>query len=86
MFLSEEAREVYFSLHNELLAVTAQMTDDDQLLGEQESVLLRETASALRHQLTADLGTAERPRRAWTAPRRVPVEPVEVEQVDDADD
>jgi hypothetical protein len=86
MFLSEEARDVYLSLHSELLAVVARMTDDDQLLGEQESVVLRELASALRHQLTADLGTAERPRRAWTAPRRIPVAPVEVEHVDDADD
>ena len=73
MFLSRAANEAYFSLQNELQTIAARMTDDDQLIGEQESVLLRESASALRHQLTADLGTAERPRRAWTAPRSVPL-------------
>ena len=73
MFLSRAASEAYFSLQNELQAIAARMTDDNQLISEQESVLLRETAGALRHQLTADLGTAERPRRAWTAPRIVPL-------------
>jgi predicted ribosomally synthesized peptide with SipW-like signal peptide len=73
MFLSQEARETYFSLQNELLIIATRMTDDDQLIGEQESIVLRKTASALRHQLTADLGTAERPRPAWTAPRNVPL-------------
>lgn len=73
MFLSRAASEAYFSMQNELQTIAARMTDDDQLIGEQESVRLTESASALRHQLTADLGTAERPRRAWTAPRSVPL-------------
>ena len=73
MFLSRSATEAYLSLQNELQTIAAGMTDDDQLIGEQESVLLRESASALRHQLTADLGTGERPHRAWTAPRIVPL-------------
>jgi hypothetical protein len=72
MFLSQEARDAYLSLHDELLTIVTRMTDDDQLIGEQESILLRRTASALRHQLTTDLGTAERPRRAWVTPRSVP--------------
>ena len=36
MFLSQEAREAYFSLQNELLTTAAGMTDDDQLIGEHE--------------------------------------------------
>jgi len=73
MFLSRAASEAYFSLQNEIQTIATRMTDDDQVIGEHESVLMREDASALRHQLTADLGTAERPRRAWTAPRIVPL-------------
>ena len=73
MFLSRAASEAYFTLQNEVQTIADRMTDDDQLIGDQESVLLRESASALRRQLIADIGTAERPRRAWTAPRNVPL-------------
>jgi hypothetical protein len=33
---------------------------------------LRSRASALRHQLAADLGVAEQPRQAWMSPRSIP--------------
>jgi hypothetical protein len=75
MFLSQAASEAYFLAQNELQSVAARMADDNELISEGDSVILRQTASALRHQLTADLGTAERPRRAWTAPRSVPLPP-----------
>ena len=73
MFLSLEARDRYFRLQIELRTIVDRVTDDDQLIGEQESVMLREAATKLRHQLTADLGAAERPRRPWTMPQSVPL-------------
>jgi hypothetical protein len=71
MFLSQKARVAYFSLQNELRTIVDRVTDDDQLIGDQESAMLRKAASDLRHQLTEDLGTAERPPLAWTKPQSV---------------
>lgn len=69
LFLSQAARDAYFALQNALQETadrtTAALTDDD-------SVTLRAKASALRHQLSADLGVAQQPRHSWITPRSVP--------------
>jgi hypothetical protein len=71
MFLSQEAREAYFALQNDLESIQARLTVGSEPVSDRDSVGLRQRASALRHQLATDLGTAERPRRSWTAPRSV---------------
>ncbi len=72
MFLSQAAREAYFLLQNEFQSVAGRMPAGNELVGEHDSVILRDKASKLRHQLTTDLGTAERPRLRWIIPRSVP--------------
>jgi hypothetical protein len=76
MFLSQAAREAYFSLQNELQSIAAGMTGDAESIDEDESAALRLRASVLRHQLTADLGTAEAPRRLWLSPQSFPPPPL----------
>jgi hypothetical protein len=72
MFLSQAAREAYFFLQNELQSIARRMSTDSELVGEYDSAILRKKASELRHQLTTDLGTAERPRIGWIVPRSIP--------------
>ena len=72
MFLSQAAREAYFALQNELQSVAGRMPSDSELVGQDDSMSLRKKASALRHQLTTDLGTAERPRIKWIIPQSIP--------------
>jgi hypothetical protein len=71
MFLSQAARDAYFTLQNELQSVAGRMSADSELVGPDDSASLRTKASALRHQLTTDLGTAERPRANWIIPRSI---------------
>jgi hypothetical protein len=77
MYLSQAARDAYFALQNEIQAVARRMSADSELVGQNESAMLRTKASALRHQLTADLGTAERPRFNRVTPRSTPPPPRE---------
>jgi hypothetical protein len=72
MFLSQAARDAYFLLQNHLQSAAAHLTDDSQPVGEEDSAGLRQRASELRHQLSADLGAAEQPRQRWIVPRSVP--------------
>ena len=72
MFLSQAAREAYFSLQNELQSVAGRMQTDGELVCQHDSAILRKKASDLRHQLTTDLGTAEQPRLRLIGPRSVP--------------
>ena len=71
MFLSQAARDAYFTLQNELQSVAGRRSADSERVGPDESASLRKKASALRHQLTTDLGTAERPRANWIIPRSI---------------
>ena len=70
MFLSQAARDDYFTLQNELQSVAGRMSADSELVGPDDSASLRTKASALRHQLTTDLGAAER-RAKWIIPRSI---------------
>ena len=71
MFLPQAARDDYFTLQNELQSVAGRMSADSELVGPDGSASLRTKASALRHQLTTDLGAAERPRANWIIPRSI---------------
>lgn len=62
MFLSQPARDRYFDLYDELESAIAGLDDDAESLSREGAAELRQRASALRHQLVADLGVAERPR------------------------
>jgi len=71
MFLSQAARDAYFTLQNELLSVAGRMSADNELADPEDSASLRRKASALRHQLTTDLGTAEQSQANWIIPRSI---------------
>jgi hypothetical protein len=71
MFLSQEARDAYFTLQNELQSVAGRLSADSERVRPDESAGLRKKASALRHQLTTDVGTAERPQANWIIPRSI---------------
>jgi len=71
MFLSQAARDAYFALQNELQSIAGRMSADGDRVDPDQSKNLREKASVLRHQLTTDLGTAERPRNPWIIPRSI---------------
>lgn len=71
MFLTEAARDLYFGLRNGL--ETAARPDLSSAGGEgsltkDEQTTLYELASALRHQLSADVGTTQPSRLDWTRP------------------
>jgi hypothetical protein len=68
MFLSQPARDLYFRLYYELEGALIGLGDDAESLSRECAAELRQRASALRHQLMADLGTAERPRTKWIMP------------------
>jgi hypothetical protein len=70
MFLSQSARDQYFRLYNELEGVIAGLQDDTESLSKEDAAELRQRASALRHQLAADLGVAEQPRTKWILPAK----------------
>ena len=72
MFMSQALRDAYFLLQNNLQSTAARLRDDSQPMGEEDSTSLRQRASDLRHQLSADLGAAERPRQRWIVPKSVP--------------
>lgn len=76
MFLSEPARNMYFSLQNGLQSAASHLTQDHDPITEKDSVSLRKMGSALRHQLSADLGAANPARgereREWVVPKSVP--------------
>jgi hypothetical protein len=72
MFLSLAAREAYFALQNELQTAASQLATDTETAPDLHSSELRIKASALRHQLAADLGVSEQPRNAWTRPQSIP--------------
>ena len=67
MFLTEAARELYFGLQNGL-ETAAQRVDGGEALTDNEQSTLYGLASALRHQLSADVGTAQSPRLKWAPP------------------
>lgn len=74
MFLTEAARSLYFNLQNGLEAATAGSFDKSTnregqkpLTGVEKETLYK-LASALRHQLSADVGTAQSPRLEWARP------------------
>jgi hypothetical protein len=71
LFLSQAAREAYFAVANELQSVAGSLADDSAALDEPSSRSLRAKASALRHQLAADLGVAEQARHGWMSPRSI---------------
>lgn len=70
MFLTQPARDLYFGLQNGLEKAAARPDlspgggEAPLTKGEQE--MLYELASALRHQLSADVGTAQSSRLDWT--------------------
>lgn len=68
MFLSQAARDEYFRLYYALERAIAGLGDDADSLSNEDAAGLRQQASALRHQLIADLGAAERPRNKWIIP------------------
>jgi hypothetical protein len=70
MFLSQPARDRYFGLYDELESAIAGLSDDAESLSKEGAAELRQRASALRHQLVADLGVAERPRTKWIMPAK----------------
>lgn len=72
MFLSEEARNLYCLLQNELQNVAWRLAKDEDAPVEDDIVLLREKGSDLRHQLCSDLGVSERPRESWVVPTSPP--------------
>jgi hypothetical protein len=72
MFLSQAARDAYFLLQNNLQSAAAHLRDDSQSVSDEASSALRQSASNLRHQLSADLGVAEQPHQRWILPRSVP--------------
>lgn len=76
MFLTEVARQLYFRLQNGLETAASRGGHDDAVVltgPEQES--LYALASALRHQLSADVGTAQSPRLEWAPPGATPPAP-----------
>jgi len=68
MFLTETARDLYFGLQNGLEAAARGADVGGEALTEKEQVTLYELASALRHQLSADVGTGQSPRLKWAPP------------------
>ena len=68
LFLTSSARDYYFQLQNELQAQASRQHGEGELdrISPEASKVLRKFASDLRHQLAADLGTAEPPRVRWT--------------------
>jgi len=72
MFLSQAARETYSLLQSEIQSAANRLPSDVALLANDDAVKIRQRASALRHQLSADLGVAQQPRERWTVPRDVP--------------
>ena len=70
MFLSEPAREWYFRLYDELERAVAGLASDAESISDEGAAGLRQLASALRHQLVADLGLAERSRTKWIIPAK----------------
>jgi len=76
MFLSQPARDQYFRLYDELESAIAGLGDDAESLSREGAAELRQRASALRHQLVADLGVAERPRTRWIMPAKTQPPPL----------
>ena len=76
MFLSQPARGWYFRLYNELESAIAGLDDDAEPLSREGAAELRQLGSALRHQLVADLGAAERPRTRWIMPAKTQPPPM----------
>jgi hypothetical protein len=76
MFLSQPARDQYFRLYNELESAIAGLGDDTETLSKEGAAELRQQASALRHQLVADLGAAEQPRTKWIMPAMTQTPPL----------
>jgi hypothetical protein len=72
MFLSQAARKAYSLLQSEIQSAANRLPSDVALLATDDAVKVRQRASALRHQLSADLGVAQQPRQRWTAPQDVP--------------
>jgi hypothetical protein len=70
MFLSQPARDRYFRLYDELESAIAGLGDDAESLSREGAAELCQRASALRHQLVADVGVAERPRTKWIMPAK----------------
>jgi hypothetical protein len=76
MFLSQPARDWYFRLYDGLESAIAGLDDDAEPLSRESAAELRQRASALRHQLVADLGVAERPRIKWIIPAKTQPPPL----------
>jgi hypothetical protein len=70
MLLSQAARQAYFGLQNELQEAASHISGEERI-SEPSSSILRSMASTLRHQLSADLGAAEPPRRRSTTPKSI---------------
>lgn len=68
MFLTEAARKLYFDLQNGLETAARGPDVGGTTLTEDEQLTLYELASALRHRLSADVGTTQSPRLPWTSP------------------
>lgn len=71
MFLSEAARDRYFALQNGLQTVAGpdpSAGEAGEPLTSAEQATLYQLASALRHQLSSDVGTAQSPRLEWARP------------------
>lgn len=68
MFLTSDAKIKYMELQNALQEVAeGQPSSPDSPLTTTESQRLRDLGSALRHQLTQDVGAADPPRLRWRA-------------------
>ncbi|MGH3267531.1 MAG: hypothetical protein ACRDN1_00420 [Trebonia sp.] len=76
MFLSQPARDQYFRLYYELESAIAGLRDDAESPSREGAAELRQRTNALRHQLVADLGVAERPRTKWFMPAEKHLPPI----------
>jgi len=75
MFLTPVAKDIYLRLLNLLAEVAFASGNEpgstaDHAMSAAESQALRNLASELRHQLTADIGAANPPRLQWIRPGR----------------
>jgi hypothetical protein len=70
LFLTDEAREAYIALLNELPGIRASGGDGEQPISDKEVEVLWRRAQRLRRQLAADIGSARRP--AVASPPRAP--------------
>ena len=77
MFLTKGAKNIYMQMNDTIAEVAFEngKSRENSLLSPAESETLRQLASALRHQLAADVGAAHPPRLRWKRLEPVPEPP-----------